>query len=302
MKYTLSLILGLFMSILCHAQIDTTKGTVDVITFWSLNDTVHYRIVDERIEINGTDTINTIQTDFVIRLIVTDMTDSTYSVVWEHYIVYDTIIENDTVENYRYMYDLNYTIDSLGTIIDVDNFDIQNKAFILNENIQKVKSIEQNTNLKYQSLMSQTDMSTNSMFRNINSFHYLHGYRYRLNNYVVLEKEFKIGEDAMNNSTDSIIYYHHDSTRFYYIQTNETIDVKKHLEIIKQYSRQKEKSLFEKLMGPAIEKYEIENSYSKINKSYIFFNDGWPYEIKYEFEFKNINYNLVHRVTTYLFE
>lgn len=186
MKKILTLVLLLVFIAKSNSQINIADSTTQVIAYWDINETETYVISNEKIKIQGSDTITREFSKYEVDVTVLDSTENGYLINWFYRdFVFDT--DNDLMKKISSIVeDMNVQIktDALGTFEEIVNWkDI--RAFIfkatsmLKEDLKDIPNMD-NLISQMENMYNSKEAIEASSINEILQFHYFHGLKYKL--------------------------------------------------------------------------------------------------------------------------
>ncbi|MCX2745576.1 hypothetical protein OO013_16970 [Mangrovivirga sp. M17] len=171
MRYIFFFSSFIFSSIAASAQINPADSSVQVISYWDLNESQNYTIHEERMSLKGTDTTSYLIIKYDVEITVTDSSESSYLISWHFQNVESGPgnKENKVHDSMMKGLTFKYYTDEFGSLRKIINTQEVKEALI-----KKVDSLEKlnDISLSYQALADRIEKNTREK---INQFHEFHG-------------------------------------------------------------------------------------------------------------------------------
>ncbi|NMM47605.1 hypothetical protein [Marinigracilibium pacificum] len=169
------------------AQINSQDSSVQVISYWDLNETYSYAVSEEKFKIIDTDTTNRSFLTYNVDITVVDSTEKSYTIEWK-YSNYSSSNENEFIDKLNEVYEgmvIRFTTDELGIFKEIINYNevkksVQKTTAFLKEE-WKDKEMFQPMIEEVENMFMSKEAFENGIIKDIQQYHLFHG--------IVLEKE-----------------------------------------------------------------------------------------------------------------
>jgi len=186
MRKNLSIVLFFILIIKANCQINMSDSTVQIIAYWDKDETQSYIISNEKIKIQGNDTISREYSKYEVDITIQDSTEHGYVLNWFYH---DYLIEteNDLIKKISSIIeDMNVQIktNELGAFVEVINWeDIKDFIFqgtaMLKEELKNIPNMDRIISLMENMYGSKQAIEA-SAINEILQFHFFHGLQYKL--------------------------------------------------------------------------------------------------------------------------
>lgn len=176
----------LLLILKANCQINIADSTTHVISYWDKNEKQTYKISNEKLQIQGEDTLSRETFKYEVDITILDSSENAYLINWFYR---DYMIETDNEVMKKLssiMKDINVQVktDELGTFVEVVNWEdirdyILKSTSILKDELKDLPNIDK-VLVQYENMYNSKQSIEATAINEILQFHFFHGLKYKL--------------------------------------------------------------------------------------------------------------------------